>query len=63
MLSTKNISPRQLSFSNRTYIICACWFFSLAIEKDWRWGLGSFIVILGGSYYLISFMSGTFYLS
>ena len=56
MLSPKNISPRQLSFLTAVILSVPVGFLDWIIEKDWRWGLGSFIVILGGSYYLISFM-------
>ena len=54
MVSTKNISPRQLSFFTALILalpISALIFF---IEKSWLWGAISFIVILGGSYLLIS---------
>jgi len=56
MLSTKNISPRQLSFLTAVILSVPVGFLVWIIEKDWRWGLGSFIVILTGSFYLISFM-------
>jgi len=56
MLSPKNISPRQLSFLTAVILSVPVGFLVWVIEKDWRWGLGSFIVILIGSYYLISFM-------
>ena len=56
MLSTKNISPRQLSFLTAVILSVPVGFLVWVIEKDWRWGLGSFIVILIGSFYLISFM-------
>src|SRR6185436_18176670 len=56
MLSTKNISPRQLSFLTAIILSVPVGFLVWVIEKDWRWGLGSFIVILIGSFYLISFM-------
>src|SRR5215204_1567778 len=56
MLSPKNISPRQLSFLTALILSVPVGFLVWVIEKDWRWGLGSFIVILIGSYYLISFM-------
>ena len=56
MLSPKNISPRQLSFLTAVILSVPVGFLVWIIEKDWRWGLGSFIVILIGSYYLISFM-------
>jgi len=56
MLSPKNISPRQLSFLTAVILSVPVGFLVWVIEKDWRWGLGSFVVILIGSYYLISFM-------
>ena len=56
MLSPKNISPRQLSFLTAIILSVPVGFLVWVIEKDWRWGLGSFVVILIGSYYLISFM-------
>ena len=56
MLSPKNISPRQLSFLTAAILSLPISLLIFAIEKDWRWGVGSFVVILGGSYYLISFM-------
>ncbi|HET6721945.1 MAG TPA: sensor histidine kinase, partial [Chitinophagaceae bacterium] len=56
MLSTKNISPRQLSFFTALILSVPVSLLIGAVEKDWRWGLGTFVVILGGSYYLISFM-------
>ena len=56
MLSTKNISPRQLSFLTAVILSVPVGFLVWAVEKDWRWGLGAFIVILIGSHYLISFM-------
>ena len=54
MLSTKNLSPRQLSFFTALILSVPVGLLIGLIEKDWRWGLGSFIVILGGSYSLIS---------
>jgi two-component system phosphate regulon sensor histidine kinase PhoR len=56
MLSPKNISPRQLSFLTAVILAVPVGFLVWVIEKDWRWGLGSFIVIFIGSFYLISFM-------
>ncbi|HET6768686.1 MAG TPA: ATP-binding protein [Chitinophagaceae bacterium] len=56
MLSTKNISPRQLSFFTALILSIPVGLLIGLVEKDWRWGLGAFVVILGGSYYLISFM-------
>lgn len=54
MISTKNISPRQLSLLTALILsvpICVVIFF---IEKSWLWGVASFAVIFGGSYLLIS---------
>ena len=56
MLSTKNISPRQLSFFTALILSVPVSLLIGIVEKDWRWGLGTFVVILGGSYYLISFV-------
>src|SRR6478735_9548481 len=56
MLSTKNLSPRQLSFFTAAILSVPVGLLITLVEKDWRWGLVSFIVILGGSYYLISFV-------
>ena len=56
MLSTKNLSPRQLSLFTAVILSVPVGLLITLVEKDWRWGLGSFIVILGGSYYLILFV-------
>ncbi len=56
MLSPKNISPRQLSFFTALVLALPISLLILAVEKNWLWGLGSFVVILGGSYLLISFV-------
>jgi len=56
MLSPKNISPRQLSFLTALILSVPISLLIFFIEKDWRWGLASFIIILGGSYFLISFV-------
>jgi two-component system, OmpR family, phosphate regulon sensor histidine kinase PhoR len=56
MLSPKNISPRQLSFFTALILSIPISSLILIAEKDWRWGLASFIIILGGSYLLISFV-------
>jgi two-component system, OmpR family, phosphate regulon sensor histidine kinase PhoR len=56
MLSPKNISPRQLSFFTAIILAIPISLLILIIERDWRWGLGSFIIILAGSYLLISFV-------
>jgi two-component system phosphate regulon sensor histidine kinase PhoR len=56
VISTKNISPRQLSlftaFILAVPIALLIWF----VEKSWLWGVGSFVIIFGGSYFLISFV-------
>jgi two-component system phosphate regulon sensor histidine kinase PhoR len=54
MVSTKNISPRQLSFFTAVILaipISALIFF---IEKSWLWAAGVFAIVFGGSYLLIS---------
>jgi two-component system phosphate regulon sensor histidine kinase PhoR len=56
MLSPKNISPRQLSFFTALILSVPISLLVFLIENDWRWGLASFIVILGGSYLLVTFM-------
>ena len=60
MLSPKNISPRQLSFFTALILSLPISLLIFLIEKDWRWGLGSFIIILAGSYLLISFVMERF---
>lgn len=56
MLSPKNISPRQLSFFTALILSMPIALLILLVEQDWRWGLGSFVIILIGSYLLISFV-------
>ncbi len=56
MLSPKNISPRQLSFFTALILSIPISLLILLIEQNWLWGLASFIIILGGSYFLISFV-------
>ncbi len=56
MLSTKNISPRQLSFFTSLVLAVPVSFLVFLVEKNWLWAAGSFVVILGGSYLLISFV-------
>src|SRR5215207_7919635 len=56
MLSPKNISPRQLSFFPALILAAPISLLIFIIEKNWLWGLVSFIIILGGSYLLISFV-------
>src|SRR6266550_2850497 len=54
MVSTKNISPRQLSFFTALILAVPISLLIFFVEKSWLWGAISFIVILGGSYLLIS---------
>ena len=56
MFSTKNISPRQLSLFTAVILAVPLSLLVFFVEKDWRWGAGAFVVILGGSYLLISFV-------
>ncbi|HEX7904047.1 MAG TPA: HAMP domain-containing sensor histidine kinase [Chitinophagaceae bacterium] len=53
---TKNISPRQLSLFIALVLAVPLSLLVIIIEKSWLWGLGSFVIILGGSYLLISVM-------
>jgi two-component system phosphate regulon sensor histidine kinase PhoR len=54
--STKNISPRQLSFFTALILSLPISILVGLVERNWLWGIGSFIVILGGSYLLIAAM-------
>ena len=54
MPSTKNPSPRQLSFFTAFILAIPISMLVFLVEKDWMWGLGTFIIVLGGSYLLIS---------
>ena len=56
MLSPKNVSPRQLSFFTALILSIPISLLTLIVEKSWLWGIGAFIVVLGGSYLLISFV-------
>ena len=56
MLSTKNISPRQLSFFTALVLAIPLSFLVFLVERSLLWTLGSFVVILGGSYLLISYV-------
>ena len=56
MFSTKNLSPRQLSLLTALIISIPVSLLVFVIEKDWRWGLGSFLIILISGYLLISFV-------
>jgi len=54
MFSTKNLSPRQLSFFTALILSVPISLLIFLVEKNWLWGVGSFIILLGGSYMLIS---------
>ncbi|HEX5654794.1 MAG TPA: HAMP domain-containing sensor histidine kinase [Chitinophagaceae bacterium] len=54
MLTTKNISPRQLAFFTALVLAVPLSILVFVLEKSWLWGIGSFVVILLGSYFLIS---------
>jgi two-component system phosphate regulon sensor histidine kinase PhoR len=56
MFSPKNISPRQLSFFTAFILAVPIGLLIGYIENDWRWGIGTFAVVLAGSYLLIIFM-------
>ncbi|HEX6192174.1 MAG TPA: ATP-binding protein [Chitinophagaceae bacterium] len=56
MLSTKNISPRQLSFFTALLLAIPLSLLFYFVEKSMLWGIVSFIIILMGSYLLITFM-------
>jgi two-component system phosphate regulon sensor histidine kinase PhoR len=54
MFSTKNLSPRQLSFFTALILSIPISLMIFLVEKNWLWGVVSFVVLLGGSYLLIS---------
>ena len=56
MLSTKNITPRQLSLFTALLLAVPISLLFYFVEKSLLWGIGSFVFILGGSYLLITFM-------
>lgn len=56
MLSTKNISPRQLSIITSLLLAIPVSILIWVIQKDWVWVTGTFIIIFGGAYLLISVM-------
>jgi two-component system, OmpR family, phosphate regulon sensor histidine kinase PhoR len=60
MFSTKNISPRQLSFFTALAIAVLIGLLVYIIARDWMWVVGSVILTLGGSYLLISAMMERF---
>ena len=56
MFSTKNISPRQLSAFTALVLSVPVSFLIYFIEKSWLWAVGSFLIITGGAYLLISYV-------
>ena len=56
MFSIKNISPRQIAVFTALVLAIPESILVLIVEKSWVWGIGSFLVIFIGSYFLISFM-------
>ena len=56
MFSLKNISPRQLSAFTALVLAVPMSLLVYFVEKNWLLALGSFVIILGGAYLLISFM-------
>ncbi len=60
MFSTKNISPRQVAFFISLVLAIPIALVLGIVEKSWLWMLGAFIVVLGGSYLLVSAMLGRF---
>lgn len=53
-ISTKNISPRQLSLFTALILTVPVSTLIFFIEKSWLWALGSFVIIFSGSYLLFS---------
>ena len=60
MLSTKNISPRQLSFFTALALAIPTALLVYVYEQRWQPMLISFLVVLLGGYFLISFVLGRF---
>ena len=56
MFSTKNISPRQLSFFTAFILAVPVSLLIFFVEKSWLWAAGAFVIIFGGAYLLISFL-------
>ncbi|MEO7923612.1 MAG: ATP-binding protein [Chitinophagaceae bacterium] len=56
MFSTKNISPRRLSALTALILAIPISLLVFFVEKSWIWGAGSFLIIAGGAYLLISFV-------
>ncbi len=60
MFSTKNISPRQLSFFTAFLLALPISFLVFIVEKNWLWTVIAFVIIFGGAYLLISFVMERF---
>jgi two-component system, OmpR family, phosphate regulon sensor histidine kinase PhoR len=60
MFSTKNISPRQISFFTAFILAVATGLLVFVYERRWEPMAVSFIVVLIGGYLLISFVLGRF---
>jgi two-component system phosphate regulon sensor histidine kinase PhoR len=60
MVSTKNISPRQLSLFTSLVLSVPIGIFIGFIEQSILWAIGSFLFILAGSYVLITAMMERF---
>lgn len=56
MYSPKNISPRQLSAVTALVLAVPVGLLVGILEKSWTWGGITFMVVLGGSYFLVSYM-------
>jgi len=54
--STKNISPRQLSFFTALLLAIPLSILVFVFERSWLWAGGSLIIIVAGAYLLISFV-------
>lgn len=60
MLSPKNISPRQLSFFTALTLAVPISLLVFMYERKWVPVIASFVIVLGASYFLISFVLGRF---
>ena len=56
MFSTKNISPRQLSAFTALVLALGMGLLVFILKKDWRWLIGSFVLVFGAAYLFVSFM-------
>lgn len=56
MFSPKNVSPRQLSAFTALVLAVPISLLVYFVEQSWLWAAGSFAIIVGGAYLLISFM-------